>query len=331
LFRIVLIYARTTSFALAKASIFFLSVSLALSEATSAAEKIFISANNTCYFVGGQVWGDVKKENFYSELLGSLQGVSTKMCFKGSFLNARTCISAILYNFRIACRGGLATAPQFYMAMFGNDESTRKNGFILANNQLSYIDPIQNAGTSGQRVAFPYGYAPFEKPIDGVVKRLTWDDYHQRPLLTHIPDTEHERRIQNLFVSGPGYVEPFPESNIKLAFEISEERIVSPPPPLPPPPFQPGGGGFSIGANSGLAVGGSLVFVAFLSWAFGFVSRMLSGDRPKFWRQVGVESAVLIISGTVLFWFGIVDEIKLLSIPLVGGLSVAVISSLRST
>jgi hypothetical protein len=128
-----------------------------------------------------------------------------------------------------------------------------------------------------------------------------------------------------------GFIEPFPESNIKRAVAISEEG----PPPPPPPSFVPREApstlptGLHIDANSNLALGAGVIFVAFVSWVFGTASKLMSGERPHFGRQVAVESLSLIISGTVLYSFGVVDEIKLLSIPLLGGLSIAVVSTIK--
>jgi len=238
----------------------------------------------------------------------------------------------------MACKDGLANAPQLFMALFGNDKSTQQNGFTLNGNQLFYIDPVRDfSGSSGRRVSLPAGYAPLHTlPIDTVARRLTWDDLNQRLSLARNISNDQERRIRELFVTRPGFVEPFPESNIKRAVAISEERP-PPPPPIPSSPFSspeqqpiPQATGLRIETNSYLALAAGIVFVAFLSWVFGAASKIMSGDKSKFWRQVGAESISLIASGSVLYWFGIVDEIKLLSIPLIGGFSIALISSIKA-
>src|SRR5579883_2488766 len=91
-------------------------------------------------------------------------------------------------------------------------------------NQLSYVDPAPNCSSFGCRVQFPPGYAPLHTgPIDAFLRRLTWDDINRRPSLSRALSGDQERRVQQLFVAAPGYVEPFPESNIKRAFDISEE------------------------------------------------------------------------------------------------------------
>src|ERR1043166_4586831 len=300
-----------------------------------AAERTFISTPDTCYFAGAQVFASKQAEDFYSEIVGSTQGTSRQICTK-SFFDTRACSSMTFYNFRIACRDGLATAPQLFMALFGNDKSTRDAGFSLANgNQLSYIDPVRDfPGSRGQRIYLPAGFAPLHTmPLDGMVRRLTWDDANQRPALARSLSDDQERRIRQLFVARAGFIEPFPASYIKRVAAIADER---PSPPTAPPrpaavPSAPGApaSGLTIAPNSNLALAVGVVFVAFLAWMFGTVSKMLSGERPNFWRQVAVESTSLIISGLVLYAFGIVDEIKWLSIPLVGGLSIAVVSSIR--
>jgi hypothetical protein len=296
--------------------------------------------DDTCYFAGDQVWSTKQKEGFYSEVLGSTQGTSRQICIK-SFFDTRACSQMNLYNFRIACRGGLATTPQLFLALFGNDKSTRESGFSLVGaNQLSYIDPLRDfSGSMGQRVYLPIGYAPLHTTdINGMIRRLSWDDANQHPALPRSLSIDQERRIKELFVARVGYVEPFPESNIRRAAAIGEER--PPPPPLAPsiakpreePTHQSTGShpaGLNVAPNSSLALGLGIMFVAFLAWVFGTATRMLSGEKPNFWRQVAVESISLIVSGIVLYSLGVVDEIKWLSIPLVGGLSIAIVSSAR--
>lgn len=260
--------------------------------------------------------------------MGSLAGVPGQLCLK-SFFDTRTCKPSIFYNFRLACRGGTASAPQLFMALFGNDQSTQKNGFALSGDQLSYIDPVRDfSGQSGRRVYLPPGYAPLNTTnINSFIKQLTWDDYAMRPALSETLTDDQERRIKQLFVAQSGYIEPFPESSIRRAFQIAEEK----PAPAPAVSAQVAGRSqFSVPANSYAALTGSLIFAAFLSWVFGVVTRKLSSERPHFWRQVGIESIGMVISGIILYWLGIVDEIKLLSIPLAGGLSIAVVSSVRS-
>jgi len=295
-----------------------------------ASEKVFLSANNSCYIAAGQVWGAVNKESFYSEVIGSLQGVPGQLCLK-HFFDVRSCKPSIFYNFRLTCRGGTASTPQLYMAFFGKDQETQKNGFAANADQLSYIDPVKDfTGNFGRRVYLPPGYAPLNTTdINNFVRRLSWDDFNQRPALAVSPGSDQDRRIRDLFVVRGGYVEPFPESNIKKAIEISEEkpRISSPPVMQPTESVQHPG--LYIQTNSFPALAGGVMFAALLSWVFTRTSRALSGDRPSILRQIIVESGALIISGTVLWWFGVVDEIKLLSIPLGAGLTVALISSMK--
>src|SRR5579883_2121922 len=104
-----------------------LSIALLLSPlSTYASEKVFLSLTNTCYVAGGQVWGSSNNQNFYSEVLGSTNGLAGQMCVKGMYFNARTCTAATLYNFQIACRGGLASAPQFYMAVLARTPTRKR-------------------------------------------------------------------------------------------------------------------------------------------------------------------------------------------------------------
>jgi hypothetical protein len=187
----------------------------------AASEKNYFDVSQSCYIAGGQVWATAEKESTYSEIIGSTQGVAGQICIKG-FFGVRNCIAATLYNFRVACRDGIATAPDFYMALFGNEKSTRDNGFSVSGNQLSYIDPDMNGG---HRVFYPPGYAPWiATQIVPHMKQLAWDDVNQRPVLNREVGADQERRIRELFVTRGGYVEPFPADNIRKAFAISLEK-----------------------------------------------------------------------------------------------------------
>src|SRR4051794_32083752 len=99
-----------------------------------AGEKHFLLLTQICHFVGGQVWVSNLKEKHYSEIIGSTTEMPVQICRKG-FLDTRTCIDVKLYNFRLACRDGVASAAQLFMALFGTEETTRQNGFILNGNQ----------------------------------------------------------------------------------------------------------------------------------------------------------------------------------------------------
>lgn len=307
-----------------------------IAEPSLASEKTFLALTQTCYFAGGQVWISNNNERFYSEVLGSFNSVNTQVCGKG-FFDTRTCATQTLYNFRLACKGGVATAPQLFMALFGNDKVTQQNGFTLSGNQLFYLEPVGDfSGNRVRRAALPVGYAPLHTvPIDTVARRLTWDDARDRPMLSRTPTSDQEQRIRALFNTGPGYVEPFPEVNIRKAVSISEEPPPAPPRPAPTPksaeaslpPSQTSG--IYIGANSTSAVAISTFFAGFFAWIVALVTKATAGERPSVLRHITVESIALVISGFVLHSLGIVDEVKLLSIPIGAGVSVAVISAIK--
>jgi hypothetical protein len=220
------------------------------------------------------------------------------------------------------------------MALFGKDNSTQQNGFSLAgNSQLAYIEP-DSLGRPYRRALLPAGYAPLHTlPVDVVSKQLEWDDARGHPQISRQISDDQRRRIQSLFATQGRYIEPFPESAISKAIAISEE-----PPPVSRPSTQSTSAsglnertsGLQISSNSNTALVGGIVFAAFLAWLFGFVNRLASGEKPSIGRQILVESASLVISGVVLYSFGIVDEIKLLSLSLGGGFSVAVISTIKA-
>jgi hypothetical protein len=89
--------------------------------------------------------------------------------------------------------------------------------------------------------------------------------------------------------------------------------------------------GLHIEANSYPALFAGFLFVAALSWMLNAASKIMSGERQNFLRQVAVESGAAVISGIILYSLGIIDEIKLLSVPVAGGLSIAIISSIRQS
>lgn len=96
-----------------------------------------------------------------------------------------------------------------------------------------------------------------------------------------------------------------------------------------PPQSQPTGvDGLHITPNSNSALIMGLMFVAFVAWISSFVTKAISGKK-SLPREIAVETIAGILSGVVLYWSGIVDEIKWLSVPLVGGFSIAVYSSVR--
>jgi hypothetical protein len=91
--------------------------------------------------------------------------------------------------------------------------------------------------------------------------------------------------------------------------------------------------GWHIEPNSLLAVTAGVFFAGLLSWISATLSKIVSGGESPVWRKVAIGVAIdsmsLCISGVVLYHFGIVDEVKLLSIPIGAGISVAVISSVK--
>ncbi len=86
-----------------------------------------------------------------------------------------------------------------------------------------------------------------------------------------------------------------------------------------------GGRRFAFESNSWPVVLVGTLFSGFLSWLFGTATNALSDSRPGFWQKVAINSISLFISGVVLYYFGFVNEFKLLTIPIFAGVSVAVI------
>lgn len=198
---------------------------VATAQVSFGSDKLFLVTKYICHVAGGQVWVTTGTQDAYSEILGSTAPVSRQVCGK-SYFDTRSCINVSLYNFKVACRDGVATAPQLFMALFGKDKSTRDFGFALtASDQLSYFDPVHDfSGSSGRTVLLPLGYAPLHtKPIETVTRRLTWDDRRQRLSLPRNLSEDQERRIRSLFVVRSGYVEPFLELKISRAVSIAEE------------------------------------------------------------------------------------------------------------
>src|SRR5258707_13665456 len=74
---------------------------LSISTVSSASEKLFLAQTRTCYFAGGQVWTTENTETYYSEVIGSTNGMSAQICGK-SFFDSRACATVTLYNFRLA-------------------------------------------------------------------------------------------------------------------------------------------------------------------------------------------------------------------------------------
>jgi hypothetical protein len=293
-------------------------------------EKVFLSLQQTCYVAGGQVWISKNTERFYSEVFGAFNSVNAQICGK-SFFDTRTCRTVTLYNFRLACKGGVATAPQLFMALFGSDKETQQNGFSLSSsgNQLFYLDPVRDfSGNQVRRMALPPGYAPLHTlPIDTFLRRLVWDDARGRPSLSRTPTFEQEKRIQSLFALDDGYLAPFPEANLRRAISISEEL------PTRPQKLEDVNrdkvGGVHFDANSTPAVIAGTVFAGLLAWIVGMIVKAAAGGERNFGRHIIGESVAMIVSGLVLYQFGIVDEIKLLSVPIGAGISVAVISAVK--
>jgi hypothetical protein len=111
----------------------------------------------------------------------------------------------------------------------------------------------------------------------------------------------------------------------------------SPPPQQPQPqpraenPVDQKTNGLHIPTNSNLAIALGIAFVGFVSWMSSFATKQLSGEKPNFLREATIASIAAVVSSCVLYPFGLIDEFKWLSAPLVGGLSVALLSSSRST
>ena len=81
--------------------------------------------------------------------------------------------------------------------------------------------------------------------------------------------------------------------------------------------------------NSFAALGTALGVICCFAWVSGKLSATFSGEG--FLRRVGVETIVSVLAGAILHYLGLVDEWKLLSVPIFGGLSVALIASAKST
>jgi hypothetical protein len=185
-------------------------------------------------------------------------------------------------------------------------------------------------------VSLPPGYAPLNtSDINSFIKHLTWDDLNARPALNRNVTADQARRIQRLFVVRSGFVEPFPESNIKRALDISEEPQPQPQPPpasyasTPQVSSAPNSVNFFT-PNSFSAVSSGFIFVAFISWVLGKLAKVGTGDHARFGRQVVVESLASLISTGIWVWLGYVDEWKLLTVPLGGGFAVILVSAIRS-
>jgi hypothetical protein len=175
-------------------------------------------------------------------------------------------------------------------------------------------------------------------PIDVIAKRLEWDDANQRPALPRSLSNEQEKRIRDLFVTRARYVEPFPEAHIKRAVAISQERPPPPPPPPPAPlrvpipatPSQDASqAAVSSFGNSGVALAIAVMCVAIMCFLSSFVSRKVAGEQLSFGARVVVLTLVAFVSTAGLHALGIVDEFKLLSVSLVGGLSVGLLFSIK--
>jgi hypothetical protein len=307
----------------------------------AAQEKTFWNVGQTCQMAAGQVYVTSPGGNYYSELVGSLSGMHSRMCVKrAGFFDFRNCIEVTLYNFQIMCRGGLATLPQFYMAAFGNSPDTQAGGVALSasGDQLSYVDPGDGLGTPRQRVSLPVGYAPLPA-FETQVRRLQWDNSRGRPALSQSLRSDQENRIKQLFEMRGNRVEPFPENNINRAIAIADERPPAPPPPPPPPPppvavqpppitttppVPPKASSPPASTPKQPSRQVPLIFafiVAGLVWLAGLkVLKKLPAD--SYAAKIAIGILVAVVSSLILFAFGIKDELTVLSFSLFGGLIV---------
>src|SRR5882757_1036407 len=106
------------------------------SEDAWASEKVFVTASQTCYLAGGQAWAEAKSEPYLTEVVGLSPPQRAQFCGKGTF-GMRQCKEVSIYSFQFSCRGGLASAPQVFIALFGKDSI--ENRLSVIGNQLCYI------------------------------------------------------------------------------------------------------------------------------------------------------------------------------------------------
>lgn len=282
----------------------------------AANQRTFIAIPNSCSVIGGQAVIKKESETHYIEVLGSTTGRSLRMCAAGDPFGFRTCKDVTLYNFSVVCNGDIASAPQFFLGLFGSDRATTRKGFALSGDQLTYIDPGEG-NVPARRIALPRGFAPMhDGPMDSFFKRVQWDDAAKRIAMTGNLSADQERRLRELFRMREGGVEPFPASHLERAAAIAREPAPRPAPPKAPAPESrvPDMGGGHI--NSAL-----VVIIGLLLLLVGLLARP---GIPKSVR-VFVMLAVPIGVSVTLYLLGVKTDLTLLSIPIFAGLAIALI------
>jgi hypothetical protein len=71
-----------------------------------AEEKTFLMTPQVCQLLGGRASISNEKEDYYTEIVGSLSGQPSQMCVAGWF-GARTCVNVTLHNFKVGRDVGL--------------------------------------------------------------------------------------------------------------------------------------------------------------------------------------------------------------------------------
>lgn len=293
---------------------------------TPAFSKTFLVTNQVCYIAGGQVFISNEKYDHFSEIMGPPNSVAAQFCTK-DFITHRSCKQVMLYNFQVACRGGSATLPQWFMAAFGNDKSTRDSSMALSptGNQLSYIDPGRDVyDREARRTAFPVGYAPLPA-IEGRLKSLDWDTTNGRLTLAKSLRPDQERRISDLFTMRAGLVEPFPESHIATAVKISEEAPPRAQPREPPPASKPDNTPQTPWSKAEIpeTVSVRSIVIGAIIWLFGFiVSRIVPTDSRIL--KISVGGLASIVSSVLLYALGVKEGLTLLTVTLGGIIFVSV-------
>lgn len=282
--------------------------------AVNAENKAFLLTPQVCQIVGGRASISVENEDYYTELVGPLSGKPSQMCIAGWF-GARSCVNVTLYNFKAVCRGGTASAPALYMALFGNDKPNLDSGVTLVGDQISYIEQSNDLYQKNpRRVAFPIGYAPFPD-LQARLKTLNWDASGGYPILSREINTDQRRRITDLFVARGGYVEPFPVSHIARAATISQERPKAP----EPQPAPPASATRPAMDNATAFVAAGLVFLV------GFLT-MRNVPVDSFFGRLVIGVLVGVASSVILYFIGVKDHLTIVSVSVFGGVVVFAVS-----
>lgn len=295
-------------------------VGCAIAGVAEAEDRTFLMTPQVCQMIGGSVVISVEKEDYYTQIVGPRAGQPSQMCVAGWF-GARTCADVILYNFSVVCRGGVASAPALYMALFGGDKETANNGAMLSGGRLSYIEQSKDLyQRHPRRVAFPTGYAPFQA-LESRLRSLEWDMAAGHPVLSRAITEDQRARIKALFVTRSGYVEPFPVSAVARAAGVSEERPKVPESNMAPPSRgspQPQQDSPRAGSPSQIRepkpVDPAVVYLL-VAGAIALLVYAIKKQVPikSLQGAVVVATVASIISSVVLYWLGMKEGITLFS------------------